>query len=262
MEALLNETIEIIKAAGKTLMRYYSSDYNMRYKFQDNPVTDADFAADTLLHQDLTSLLPEAGWLSEESVDKPDRLHKERIWAVDPLDGTKEFIMGVPEFAISVALVENGRPILGVIYNPPADELFYGTRAKGMFFNGTRIKVTDRTQIDGALIDASRSECKYGEFKPFKHRFQIQIIGSTAYKLARVAAGLCDASWSRGPKNEWDICAGVLLVKEAGGQCVDLNDAHFSFNRQKTLVNGFIADNGKLHKGIINVLSPYGAARR
>jgi myo-inositol-1(or 4)-monophosphatase len=261
MEALLKDTIEITKAAGAAIMQYYKSSYTVKDKSPDNPVTDADYAADTLLHQRLTLRLPEAGWLSEETVDQPDRLQKEKVWIVDPLDGTKEFIMGNPEFAVSVALVENGQPILGVIYNPASAELFYGVRGSGIFLNGSRVQVTKRNQLEGAQVDASRSECKRGEFEPFEDMLQIRIMGGTAYKLARVAGGLCDASWSRGPKNEWDICAGVLLITEAGGRCVDLNNAPFIFNRPKTLVNGFIADNGRLHNRIITTITPYGAAR-
>lgn len=261
MEALLKDTIEISKAAGAVIMQYYKSSYGVKDKSPDNPVTDADYAADTLLRRRLTARLPEAGWLSEETVDQLGRLQKQLVWIVDPLDGTKEFIMGIPEFVVSVALVENGQPILGVIYNPVADELFYATRIGGTFFNGSRTQVTNRAQLRGAVVDASRSECKRGEFKPFEDLLQIRIIGSTAYKLARVAAGLCDASWSRGPKSEWDICAGVLLVTEAGGRCVDLNNAPFAFNRPNPLVNGFIADNSSLHNSIITTLVPYGAAR-
>jgi myo-inositol-1(or 4)-monophosphatase len=242
-------------------MRYYLSSYTVKDKSAGNPVTDADYAANTLLHKHLKALLPDAGWLSEETIDQPDRFSRKRIWVVDPLDGTKEFIMGIPEFAVSVALVENGQPIMGVIYNPAAEEIFYGTRNSGVFFNGNRKHVTDSYKLEGALIEASRSEWKRGEFKPFEDIFQIRIVGGTAYKLARVAAGLCDASWSRGPKNEWDICAGALLVAEAGGRCVDLSNSPFMFNRPKTLVSGFIADNGNLHDDIITMLSPFGAAR-
>jgi len=238
MEALLKDTIEITKAAGAAIMQYYKSSFTVEDKSPDNPVTDADYAADTLLHQRLTARLPEAGWLSEETVDQPDRLQKEKVWIVDPLDGTKEFIMGIPEFAVSVALVENGQPILGVIYNPASAELFYGVRGSGVFLNGNRAQVTRRDQLEGARVDASRSECKRGEFEPFEDMLKIQIIGGTAYKLGRVAAGLCDASWSRGPKNEWDICAGVLLITEAGGRCVDLNNTPFIFNRRNNLGSG------------------------
>jgi len=261
MESLLKDTIEITKAAGAVIMGYFRSSYAVKDKSPDNPVTDADYAADKLLKQRLTARLPEAGWLSEETVDRPDRLMCERVWIVDPLDGTKEFIMGIPEFSVSVALVENGMPVLGVIYNPPADELFYGTRTGGIFLNGSRVRVTERTQAEGALIDASRTEWNNGELKPFEDLFQIRLRGSTAYKLARVAAGLCDASWSRGPKNEWDVCAGALLVTAAGGRCVTLNNEPFSFNRPDTRLNGFIADNGRLHERMIEILLPYGAAR-
>ena len=261
METLLKDTVEITKLAGAAIMRYYNSSYEVKDKSPGNPVTDADYAADKLLKQRLTARLPEAGWLSEESVDQPIRLQKEKVWIVDPLDGTVEFINGVPEFAVSVGLVENGQPILGVIFNPAKDEIFYAARSGGVFFNDKRVQVTDRTQLKGALVDASRSESKRGEFKPFAELLQVNIMGGTAYKLARVAAGLCDASWSRGPKNEWDICAGVLLITEAGGRCVDLNNTPFTFNRPKTLVSGFIADNGHLHDSVITALSPHGAAR-
>jgi myo-inositol-1(or 4)-monophosphatase len=261
METLLKKTVEKTKEAGSAVMMYYASSYTVKDKSKDNPVTDADYAADRLLREGLTALLPEAGWLSEETRDRPDRLNKRLVWIVDPLDGTKEFIMGISEFAVSVGLVEDGQPILGVVYNPAKDELFYGIRGNGIFFNGLRAQVSGCGQLEEAQVDASRSEVKRGEFKPFEDLFKIRIMGSTAYKLARVAAGLCDASWSRGPKNEWDICAGVLLVTEAGGCCVDLGNSPFTFNRSNTLVSGFIADNGHLHENIIAALTPYGTAR-
>lgn len=261
MEALLKETVEKTKEAGTAIMGYYHSSYNIKDKSIDNPVTDADYAADSLLRNGLTALLPEAGWLSEETNDSPDRLKKKRVWVIDPLDGTKEFILGIPEFSVSVGLVEKGKPILAVIYNPATEELFYGTSGNGIFLNGRRAQVSGRRQLKKAQVNASRSEFRRGEFKPFEDMFKIRIVGSTAYKLARVAAGLCDASWSRGPKNEWDICAGTLLVTEAGGRCVDLSNSPFTFNRPKTLISGFIADNGRLHDGIIAALEPYGAAR-
>jgi myo-inositol-1(or 4)-monophosphatase len=261
MQTLLKDTVNITKAAGVAIMNHYCNSYYVKEKSADNPVTDADYASNTLLHENLSALLPEASWLSEETVDRPDRLSTKLVWVIDPIDGTKEFILGIPEFAISVALVENGQPILGVVYNPATEELFYGVKHEGVYFNGKRAQVTKRTQLLGALVDASRSEFKRGEFKPFEDIFKIQIIGSTAYKLARVAVGLSDASWSRGPKNEWDICAGVLLVLEAGGSCVDLNNSPFTFNRSSTLVSGYIANNSFLHDSIISTITPYGAAR-
>lgn len=261
MNELLSQTVEITKAAGATIMEYYRSSYDVTDKAPDNPVTDADLAADTLLKQRLMELLPEAGWLSEETVDNPMRLLKEYVWVVDPLDGTKEFVMGIPEFSVSVGLVQDGRPQLAVIYNPATGELYTAAHKGGVHYNGNPARTSSRTALEGALVDASRSEWKRGEFEPFVDLVETKIVGSIAYKLARVAAGQADATWSRGPKNEWDICAGVLLVTEAGGACVDLDNKEIFFNRPRPKVNGIIADNGALHEALYATLKPHGAAR-
>lgn len=261
MDNLLQETIAITQAAGAAIMDYYQSDFTVRDKKPDNPVTDADFAADRLLRERLRALLPEAGWLSEETADNPQRLEKDVVWVVDPLDGTKEFVMGIPEFTVSVALVRDGRPVLGIIFNPVTGELYAAERGKGVTLNGEPAATSDRAELDGAVVDASRSEMKRGEFEPFVSQMDVNVMGSIAYKLARVAAGQADATWSRGPKSEWDICAGVLLVQEAGGRCVDLDDEAFTFNRPYPKVNGIIADNGRLHEHVLAALAPHGAAR-
>lgn len=242
-------------------MGYYQDAFSVRDKSPDNPVTDADLAADKLLRQQLLTLLPDAGWLSEETADNPDRLQKRQLWVVDPLDGTKEFVMGIPEFTVSVALVEEGLPILAVIYNPPTGELFTGYKGGGVWYNGQPTAVSQRETLRGALVHASRSEIKRGEFAPFEDMFELKIVGSVAYKLAQVAAGQADAAWSRGPKHEWDICAGALLVEEAGGTAVDLSNNPLQFNRPFPKVNGIVADNGRLHRDLIAALAPHGAAR-
>lgn len=257
MNPLLNDTIDISRAAGAAIMQFYRASFDVHDKKPDNPVTDADLAADALLKERLTALLPEAGWLSEETVDDHRRLGKKLAWVVDPLDGTKEFVLGIPEFSVSVGLVEDGVPILAVVFNPATNELFAAAKGGGMTVNGVQTAVSPRATLLGASVDASRSERKRGEFAPFEADMNIRTVGSIAYKLARVAAGQADASWSRGPKNEWDICAGVLLVQEAGGVCVDLDNRPFCFNQPKTLVNGIIADNGRLHPYLLAALAPH-----
>lgn len=261
MNELLSPTVEITKAAGAVIMEFFKSSFDVEDKSPDNPVTDADFAADKLLKERLMELLPEAGWLSEETVDNPMRLLKEYVWVVDPLDGTKEFVMGIPEFAVSVGLVQDGRPQIGVIFNPATDELFIAENKGGVTYNGEEVEVTDRPLVEGALVLASRTEWDRGEFEPFESLVENEIVGSIAYKLARVAAGQADATWSRGPKNEWDVCAGALMVVEAGGACVDLDDKDLFFNRPRPKVNGVIADNGKIHEAVMAALKPHGAAR-
>ncbi len=254
---LLHDALQITKAAGDAIMGYYQASFDVKDKSPDNPVTEADFAADALLKERLLARLPEAGWLSEETVDSADRLDKKLASVADPPDATKEFPMGIPEFADSAAPVKHGQPVLRIIYNPPVDELFYAIKGGGVFFNGEAVTVTDRTEFAGSTVDASRSERKRGEFEPFEDVVDVRTMGGTAYKLARVAAGWCDVAWSRGPKNEWDICAGVLLVQESNGRCVNLDDEEFTFNNPKTLVNGFIADNGTLHQQVIAALAPH-----
>jgi myo-inositol-1(or 4)-monophosphatase len=257
MDKILRNTIDITKATGAVIMGYYRDSFTVKNKSPDNPVTDADFAADTLLKERLTSLLPSAGWLSEETLDNPARLGKRFSWVVDPLDGTKEFVMGIPEFSVSVALVEDGKPVVGVIYNPTTEELYYAAKNRGAFLNNNPIIVSNRAMLAGATVDASRSERNRGEFEPFEQLVELYTMGSIAYKLARVAAGQADATWSRGPKNEWDICAGVLLIQEAGGQSVDLDGATIEFNKSFPKVNGIIADNGHLHEQVLTALSPF-----
>lgn len=262
MDSLLADTITITRAAGAVIMKFYRDSFSVTDKSPDNPVTDADLAADNLLHEQLRALLPDAGWLSEETVDNPKRLSKELVWVVDPLDGTKEFVMGIPEFAVSVALVKNGQPKLGVIFNPASNELFYAQRGMGAFTESGTAKVSEREMLPAARVDASRSERKRGEFAPFESLVQLKTVGSIAYKLARVGAGLADATWSRGPKNEWDICAGVLVILEAGGRCVDLDDQGFTFNRSFPKVNGIIATNGHIHEELMHALVPHRESAR
>jgi myo-inositol-1(or 4)-monophosphatase len=265
MNQLLPDVIEITRAAGAVIMGFYddadSFQVAQKGEHPNNPVTDADFASDRLLRERLSALLPEAGWLSEETADTPERLEKSRVWVVDPLDGTREFVMGIPEFTVSVALVEDGMPRLGVIFNPVTDEVYAAARGAGATYNGDPVRVTERTSLRGAAVDASRSERRRGEFEPFEALLNVRTMGSIAYKLARVAGGQCDATWSRGPKNEWDICAGVLLVEEAGGRCVDLENRRLPFNQPRPKVGSIVADNGRLHDEIMSLLAQYGAAR-
>jgi len=262
MKQQTQDTVAIVREAGQAVMQFFRASFTVRDKSPDNPVTEADIASDTLLKRRLGELMPEAGWLSEETADNPARLEKKWLWVVDPIDGTKEFVMGIPEFSISVALVEDGLPVLGIVFNPVTDELFVAEKGQGMWCNGTKVGVSGRDQLQGSLIDASRSEIKRGEFDPFKELVELRITGSIAYKLARVASGQADATWSRGPKHEWDICAGALLVQEAGGVCVDLDDNPFLFNKSWPKVNGIIADNGHLHREIAAALAPHRATAR
>jgi myo-inositol-1(or 4)-monophosphatase len=262
MKELLSDTVKIVEEAGQVIMSYYNDSFSVTEKSPDNPVTEADMAADGLLKQRLMAQTPDAGWLSEETADTPDRLSRAACWVVDPLDGTKEFVLGIPEFTVSVAFVEEGEPVLAVILNPATGELFTALHGGGSEFGRAASLVSPRNRLAGARIEASRSERIRGEFQPFEDIVSVQTLGSIAYKLARVSSGHADATWSRGPKNEWDICAGVLLVSEAGGCCVDLDNNPITFNKSFPKVNGIIADNSRIHDELLSVLAPHRASAR
>lgn len=229
-----------LEAARAVFERFSWGAIEAEYKAGHDPVTEADRALDTVLHQAL--LRDGEGWLSEESIDDYTRLEKSRVWVVDPLDGTREFVAGIPEFCASIAMVEDGRPVAGGIYNPATNEIFLGSIASGVTYNGKPVKPSPRKSLDGALVLASRSELKRGEWKQFeKADFKIRPMGSVAYKLALVSAGLADATFTLVPKHEWDVAAGVALVQSSGGFVSTLDHGPLRFNQRHPLLSGLIA---------------------
>ncbi len=241
--------------AGAIVRRYYASGVRVDEKGPDNPVTRADLEANAQIRALIAAAFPGDGWLSEETADSTDRLAKRRVWVVDPLDGTKEFIQRIPEFAVCIALVEDGRPVVAVEYNPAADRLYAATRDQGTTVNGVPARVSKTTRVPEAVVLASRSEDKRGEWDAFKGRVRVTLTGSVAFKLAELATGAGDATFTLTPKNEWDICAGTLLVEEAGGKVTDLAGAPLRFNQAKTLRPGMIASNGVLHAGLLALIA-------
>src|ERR1700722_13799639 len=208
-----SETLERIhaglEAARGVLNGFTAGAVATQFKAGDDPVTAADHAVDAVLRKNL--LRDGEGWLSEESVDDYTRLEKNRVWVVDPLDGTREFVAGIPEFCVSIAMVENGRPIAGGICNPATNEVFLGSLESGVTYNGKPAQPGQRTTLDGATVLASRSETKRGEWKQFEGaNFQVRPMGSVAYKLALVSAGIVDITFTLVPKNEGDVAAGAV----------------------------------------------------
>jgi len=243
MNSDLNIAISAAKEAGTLIMNYYKADYEIQDKGYHNPVTTADHAADSQLKGILMEAHPDYGWLSEETVDSPDRLSKKRVWVVDPLDGTKEFIEGVPHFVVSVALVENGEPIVGVLYNPVTKEMFTAAKGEGAFLNDAPILCATKENVSEMVILNSRSETRRGLWEPYDGIFgKLKAIGSVAYKLGLTAAGKADIFASLRPKNEWDICAGNCIINEAGGKLIDLNGHQRLYNQKNTLISpGLVA---------------------
>ena len=256
-DLILTRIREALEAAGETLSRFVPGAVVAVEKSSGRgPVTEADHAVNRVLRK--TLVRDEEGWLSEESVDDLTRLSKKSVWVVDPLDGTQEFVAGIPEWCVSIAWVEQGRAVAGGIYNPAKQELFMGTRATGVTLNGKPVQASQRTSLTGALVLASRSEVKRGEWDTLENApFVVRPTGSVAYKLALVSAGLADATWTLSPKNEWDVAAGVALVESSGGFALSLANRPLAFNRKSSHLSGLVAGGLALRKPITRFLRDY-----
>src|SRR5262249_23995612 len=174
------ERIEAALAAAREIFsRFTLGRIEAEFKVGHDPVTEADRAIDAALRENL--LRPGEGWLSEESVDDFSRLNQKRVWVVDPLDGTREFIQGIPVFSVSIGFVENGEPAAGGICNPATEEIYLGAIDAGVFYNGKPVHTSERTSLTGATVLASRSEIQRGEWKQFENcDLQIRPMGSVA----------------------------------------------------------------------------------
>jgi len=253
---ILKRIHSALEAARAVFARFTPGGIETEYKIGHDPVTEADRALDAVLRKEL--LREGEGWLSEESVDDPVRLQRSRVWVVDPLDGTREFVEGIPEFCASIGFVENGRPVAGGIYNPASDETFLGSIDSGVTYNGKPAQPSQRKTLNGALVLASRSEVKRGEWKMFeKAAFKIRPMGSVAYKLALVSAGLADVTFTLTPKNEWDVVAGVALVQSAGGFVSTLEKAALTANRRDPLLSGLLASGPFLKDQLLALVEPH-----
>jgi myo-inositol-1(or 4)-monophosphatase len=232
IRAAIAEALEVLKTvrAGK---------FSVERKAGGDYVTAADHA----INDTLRRLLPRdgEGWLSEETADDLVRLESRRVWVVDPLDGTQEFVQELPEWCISVGLVEDGRPVAGGLCNPATDQLFLGAVGGLVTLNGEPARVRDLHSLDGTEIWASRSEVRRGEWDEPGAPYKVRPCGSVAYKMALVAAGVADATWTLTPKHEWDVAAGAALVQAAGGIVRTLNWEPPTFNNRKPWLSGFIA---------------------
>jgi myo-inositol-1(or 4)-monophosphatase len=237
----LNRITQALQAGAKIYRSRSMESVRIDRKSGGDPVTDAEREVNQLLFEMLVQ--PGDGWLSEESADNSDRLTRSRVWLVDPLDGTKEYVTGIPEWCISIALIEAGKLVAAGVMNPCTEEIFCGSRETGVVVSGgtSQALACETVQILEPLVLGSRSEVKRGEWERFRTaKFRMQPMGSVAYKLGLVAAGKADATWTLVPKHEWDVAAGVALVEFSGGLVLGLDGQPPAFNQREPIFPGLI----------------------
>ena len=239
-----------IGAASELALGHFRSGSAHWYKGPGQVVTAADLEVDRLLHEALIGAFPDDGWLSEERPDDLTRLRRRRVWVVDPIDGTRAFADGLPEFAISVALLVDDLPVLGVVCNPATAESFEAEQGRGAWLDGTPLQVSARREIATARLLSSRTEMRrWAELLP---EMAFTDISSLAYKLALVAAGRFDGLVSLRPTHDWDVAAADLLIAEAGGRLSAADGAPLVLNRPVPRHIGLAAAGTEaLHRALI-----------
>lgn len=242
LAAFLPRLEAVTRKAGDIAMAYFRPGQRtsaaVSYKGGGSPVTEADFAVDRFLFEEMRRLIPEAGWLSEETADTEARLSRDQLIVVDPIDGTKAFSNGDARWAVSIALVERGRPTVGVIHAPALGETFTGAAGLGAFLNGARLSAPQRTELDGAAIIAPRF--LHAGIARTPHRLVLAPrTPSLALRLVDIATGRHDLVIAAPDARDWDIAAADLILEEAGAALIEPDGAPLAYNR-RTLSRGML----------------------
>lgn len=214
-----------------------------------NPVSAADLEVDAFLKRELGLLLPAAGWLSEETVDAPERLAGGLIWLVDPIDGTRDFIRGRAGWAVSVALVSSGRPLIGMLAAPAREEFWQGEAGRGSWRNGVRLVASRRTELPGARVPAEAVPHGDADLIPVARP------NSIALRMAMVAADEADLVATLRWGYEWDIGAAALIAREAGAMVTDVFGGALGYNKRDPRAFGVLVSAPAIHEAAVQRLS-------
>ena len=260
---LFGQVVQICEQAGRAIEQVRLDGFSTEFKDKagQDPVTAADHAADHILSRELTNILPGSFYFSEEST-QDGQAGNQFCWIVDPLDGTREFVRGIPEYAVAVLLQEDGQNRLAVIHNPAVNITIAGT-SEGITLGGQPIRVTGTSKLNGAKALASRTEMKAGEWDNFND-LDLVVTGSVAWKCALVAAGKADLTFTLRPRHVWDVGAGFALVRWAGGCISDKQGEDIAIAPTHAKVRCFLASNNHLHTTLLERLKdvPLGPDRR
>jgi len=237
-DALVDSFVEAARHAGEMAHAYFhpgtTTHAEISHKAGGSPVTEADYLVDRFLKQRLETLLPEAGWLSEETEDSLARLSKNLVFVVDPIDGTRGFMSGRSAWAVAIALVEDGRPLFGIVHAPALGETYVAIKGAGARLNDKAIEVSKIRAI-GAEARVAAPVFLAKQLHEAGLRFDLQPkISSLALRIAAVASGALDAGFASENSHDWDIAAADLILHEAGGRLASLDGCAIVYNRQDT----------------------------
>lgn len=244
------------RAAGRLALALRDQGLKVRGKPDGSPVTNGDLAVDKLLSNTLRAARPDYGWLSEETADDPARLKAERVFMVDPIDGTSAYLKGAPWFVISIAIVEAGRPVSAAIYAPALDELYSAEAGGGARCNGQTIWSGEALTLTDCRMVGDVKQFKSGLWPTPWPQMQVERRNAIAYRMALVAANRFDAAVSMGDKHDWDLAAGDLIAREAGAQVSDTRGRPLIFNTPQAANFGLICASAALFPLILARTAP------
>ncbi|MEH3045678.1 3'(2'),5'-bisphosphate nucleotidase CysQ [Sphingomonas adhaesiva] len=249
LPALADAVAGVVREAAAMAFARWHTAFARWEKAPGEPVCQVDLDVDRLLHERLSALVPDAGWLSEETADNPARLARRRVWVVDPIDGTRDYIRGRPGWCVSVALVEAGHPLIGVLDAPARDEVWRAVAGAGATRNGVRVTAGGRTMLAGsrAPVDALP--------KADRDLVAVEKPNSIALRIAMIAADHADLVATLRWGNEWDIAAAVLLAAEAGARVSDALGAPLMFNKADPRAYGVLVSAAGIHDAAVERLA-------
>jgi myo-inositol-1(or 4)-monophosphatase len=245
--ALLTDSV---REAGALALSLFGTDLKKWTKGASSPVSEADIAVNDLLESRLRLATPDYGWLSEESVDDEQRLGKQLVWIVDPIDGTRAYLAGREDWCVSVALVADATPVLAAVFAPVSQEFFFAVRGQGATLNDTALRATAGTELDFSRMAGPKPLVQ--RLSPSPDEITLfPRIGSLALRLCRVAQGSLDAAFAGGRSQDWDLAAANLIVHEANGRMTALSGDTIEYNRREVAHGVLVAAGHDRHARIV-----------
>jgi 3'(2'), 5'-bisphosphate nucleotidase len=253
---------ELALGAGAILLQHYGQSIAVQWKEPGSPVTVADRAASQFITQELKQRFPRDAVLSEEENDDNSRLSSSRVWIVDPMDGTTEFVAHRDEFSVMIGLAIDGNPVLGAVYQPTADKLYYAVAGGGAFVEQAKtqrlLRVSPEADLSRIVMAISRSHdsARVKRLREYLHIQSTLPFGSAGLKIGKICEGLAHLYVTLGPRtSQWDTCAPQAILLEAGGRMTDVYGNPLQYNTADPRnLNGLVANNGVIHERLIEAL--------